>query len=262
MNDTPDMDDAQRPEVRGVRTTPRPGSAGASLARRRVLWLTSVIALAAAVWLLWREVDWAALDARAIADRVHAAGPIGPIALFALLVLQCVVSPLPSEPLMMAAGFLYGPWVGFTLAWSAVVLGATLCFMMARTLGRSVVERFVSSEKLASFDASFVQRGEIAAFFGVLAIRLFAHGSFDVVSYACGLVPFRLPMFLVASGAGVVPKVLAFTYLGASTGSRPAWLDALILAGTFGMLLLVPLWWRSRRAPPPQTASEGTASGN
>lgn len=259
MDDTRGMDDDGR---RGAAQSARSGTIAAPRARRRLLWLAGVVALAMAAGLLWRDIDWASFDARAIADRVHAAGPIGPVALFALLVLQCVVSPLPSEPLMMAAGFLYGPRVGFALAWSAVVLGATVCFMMARTLGRSVVERFASSEKLASFDASFVQRGEVATFFGVLAIRLFAHGSFDVVSYACGLIPFSLPMFLVASGVGVVPKVLAFTYLGASTGGRPAWLDALILAGMFGMLLLVPLWWRSRRATSPEAASEGNAGGN
>jgi uncharacterized membrane protein YdjX (TVP38/TMEM64 family) len=55
-------------------------------------------------------------------------------------------------------------------------------------------------------------------------------------------------LFLLASGIGVVPKVFAFTYLGASAGARPGWLDALLLAGTFGMLLLVPLWMRARRA--------------
>ena len=81
----------------------------------------------------------------------------------------------------------------------------------------------------------------------VLGIRLVAHGSFDLVSYACGLIPFSLPLFLVASGVGVVPKVFAFTYLGASAGERPGWLDAMILVGAFGMLLLVPLWLRGRR---------------
>ena len=215
--------------------------------RRWALSLGGAVALAVAGIVLWRYVDWASLDAHAIADRVRAAGAIGPVALFVLLVLQCVVAPLPSEPLMMAAGFLYGPWTGFGLAWSAVLLGATICFLIARMLGRPVAERLASREKLAAFDDTFARRGVLATFLGVLAIRLFAHGSFDIVSYACGLIPFSLPLFLVASGVGVVPKVFAFTYLGASTGDRPGWLDALVLAGTFGMLLLVPIWWRSRR---------------
>jgi uncharacterized membrane protein YdjX (TVP38/TMEM64 family) len=207
----------------------------------------ALVAVGVAGWMV-ATVDWSALDAHAIADRVRAAGPIGPLVLFALLVVQCVASPLPSEPLMMAAGFLYGPWAGFALAWSGVLVGATGCFAIARTFGRSAAERFASREKLAAFDAHFAGRGVAATFAGVLAIRVLAHGSFDLVSYACGLIAFPLPLFLVASGVGVVPKVFAFTYLGASTGARPVWLDAILVGGMLGMLLLVPLWLRARRA--------------
>lgn len=217
------------------------------------LYVLAAVSFVAGVVLVAR-IDWSALDANVIAERVRAAGYVGPVALFAMLVLQCVISPLPSEPLMMAAGFLYGPWAGFVLAWAAVVLGATACFLIARKLGRPVAERFASRDKLAAFDDTFARRGVAATFLAVLGIRVFAHGSFDVVSYACGLIPFSLPLFLVASGVGVVPKVFAFTYLGASAGERPGWLDAMILVGAFGMLLLVPLWMRSRRARSAQGA--------
>ncbi len=215
-------------------------------ARRIAIWLAAGTVAVLAAMLLAR-IDWASLDANAIAERVHATGPIAPVVLFVLLVLQCVISPLPSEPLMMAAGYLYGPWGGFALTWLGVVTGATGCFLIARQLGRPVAERFASKDKLAAFDETFAGRGMLATFLAVLGIRLFAHGSFDIVSYACGLIPFTLPLFLLSSGIGVVPKVFAFTYLGASAGERPGWLDAMILVGTFGMLLLAPLWLRARR---------------
>ena len=227
----------------------------AAVRRGRIAAWTAAAVVAIAVTALLLQIDWRALDAQAVADRVRAAGTVGPIALFVLLVVQCVVSPLPSEPLMMASGYLYGPWAGFALSWTSVVIGGTLCFLLARALGRPVAERFASRDKLAAFDATFAGRGRTATFVAVLGIRLLAHGSFDVVSYACGLIPFSLPLFLVASGVGVVPKVFAFTYLGASAGVRPGWLDALILAGTFGMLLLVPLWMRTRRARPSAAAT-------
>lgn len=226
---------------------PAPGGVAARWPRRRIAtWLALAVVASAAAVLLAR-VDWTALDAEAIAERVRAAGAVGPFVLVVLLILQCIVSPLPSEPLMMAAGYVYGPWGGFALTWVGVVIGATGCFLIARHLGRPVAERFASKDKLAAFDETFAGRGVVATFVAVLAIRLFAHGSFDIVSYACGLIPFSLPLFLVASGVGVVPKVFAFTYLGASAGERPGWLDALILGGTFGMLLLVPIWLRARR---------------
>ncbi|HEY8516086.1 MAG TPA: TVP38/TMEM64 family protein [Candidatus Binatia bacterium] len=219
----------------------------ARLSRRAVGLIVAGVAVLVVGAVLATQVDWRALDAHAIAERVRAAGPIGPLALFALLVVQCVIAPLPSEPLMMAAGFLYGPWAGFVLAWAGVMVGATACFVVARKLGRPVVERFASPQKLALFDEQLARRGLLATFLAVLGVRALAHGSFDIVSYACGLIAFPLPLFLLASGVGVVPKVFAFTYLGASAGERPGWLDATILVGTFGVLLALPWWWRARR---------------
>lgn len=238
-------------------STPRPAkpdahraTGGSRPARRSTFRFAAVAGLVAAllvVGVLAARADWSAVDPQAIADRVRAAGAVGPLALFVLLVVQCVASPLPSEPFMVAAGYLYGPWAGFALSWVSVVAGGTLCFLLARSFGRPLAERFAPRDKLETFDAVVAGRGMTATFVAVLGIRLLAHGSFDVVSYACGLIPFSLPLFLVASGVGVVPKVLAFTYLGANAGTRPGWLDATILAGSFGMLLLVPLWMRARR---------------
>ena len=231
----------------GVPVAPVAATVAAPRSRARWWWALVALAVAGGVAFVALQIDWSTLDANAIAQRVHAAGPVGPIVLFALLVAQCVVSPLPSEPLMMASGFLYGPWVGFALAWAGVMVGGTACFLIGRRFGRPVAERFASRDKLALFDEKFAGRGVTATFVAVLGIRLFAHGSFDIVSYACGLIPFPLPLFLIASGVGVVPKVFAFTYLGASAGERPGWLDAMILVGTFGMLLALPWWWRARR---------------
>jgi uncharacterized membrane protein YdjX (TVP38/TMEM64 family) len=196
--------------------------------------------------------DLAHLDGEAVAQELRALGPVGPVVLFALFVLQCVVAPLPSEPLMMAAGFVYGRGPGFVIAWVGVVTGACACFALAGWLGRAFVLRFVSPARLAAADAYFQRRGVGAAFATILFIRLFAFSSFDVVSYGCGLLRVPFGWFLLASAVGVVPKVLAFTYLGANVSEQPAWLATLILVGTFGALLAVP--WLIRRG-------RGTAGG-
>jgi uncharacterized membrane protein YdjX (TVP38/TMEM64 family) len=104
----------------------------------------AVVGLAATAWALSR-LDLTQVDPAAVAAHLRAAGPLGPMALLMLLVLQCVVAPLPSEPLMMAAGFVYGAPGGFLIAWVGVVSGAVLCFASARRLGRAFAARFVSS---------------------------------------------------------------------------------------------------------------------
>jgi uncharacterized membrane protein YdjX (TVP38/TMEM64 family) len=217
---------------------------------RRALALGTGIGLTALTAATFAWLDLPALDAQALAARVRAAGALGPAALFALLVFQCVVAPIPSEPLMLAAGFVYGPALGFSIAWLGVVVGAAACFGLAQCFGRSLAQRFVRSRHLDAFDAYAAQRGIGFTFAWVLVIRLLAFSSFDVVSYGCGLTRFPFRWFLLATALGVVPKAFAFPYAGASVAVRPAWLDAALLAGTFGFMLLVP-WLalrRSRRA--------------
>ena len=71
---------------------------------------TAVVLLVAA---LGPFFDLTHLDAETVAARVRGSGAVGPLVLIALLVVQAVVAPLPSPPLLMAAGFVYGPWAGF-----------------------------------------------------------------------------------------------------------------------------------------------------
>jgi uncharacterized membrane protein YdjX (TVP38/TMEM64 family) len=197
-----------------------------------------------------------------VADQVRAAGPLGPAALLAWFVLQCVVVPLPSEPAMMAAGFVYGFGAAFGITWLGVVLGAAACFGLARRLGRPFVERFVRAERLELLDAHVGGRGLVATFGVVLALRLFAFTSFDVLSYGCGLLRFPFRWFLLATVLGALPKVVAFTYAGASMAARPGWLDGVMLAGMASGLLVLPWLTRlGRQAAKARQADAGAGRG-
>jgi uncharacterized membrane protein YdjX (TVP38/TMEM64 family) len=209
--------------------------------RRRIVLI--VVGVVVAALLVARHLP--PLDADTVAARVRAAGALGPLVLFGVFVLQCVIAPIPSEPIMMAAGFVYGPAGGFTLAWLGVVAGASACFGLARLFGRPFAERFVRSDRLAALDAYASQRGVGTVFATVLGLRVLVFSSFDVLSYGCGLLSFPFRWFLLATLIGAVPKAFAFSYAGATAAARPGWLDALILVGTFAVLVVAP--WIARR---------------
>ena len=125
------------------------------------------------------------------------------------------------------------------------------CFALARALGRPFVERFTRPERLTSFDDYVAHRGLRTTFLTILSLRLFAHISFDVVSYASGLIRFPFHWFVVATAVGEIPKVLLLTYLGAGLGEAPAWVGWLIAAGMLGVFVFGLLKWISRRAARP-----------
>jgi uncharacterized membrane protein YdjX (TVP38/TMEM64 family) len=226
--------------------------------RRWLFGFSAAVVVAAAAWTVSR-VDVAQVDPAAVAAQVRAAGPLGPMVLLVLLVLQCVVAPLPSEPLMMAAGFVYGAPGGFLIAWLGVVAGAVLCFGLARWFGRDFAARFVSPQRLAVLHGFDEGSARTATFLAVLSLRLFAFTAFDVVSYGCGLVRFSFRWFLLATVIGAVPKVFVFTYFGANAALRPGWLDWSIAAGSLGVLLVVPWVVRARRRA--RIAAQGVQLG-
>lgn len=217
---------------------------------RRVGWLVGGAAIAVVVVALVRTFDLGHLDADTVAARIRASGPVGLLALIALLVFQAVVAPLPAPPLLMAAGFVYGPWVGFGIGWLGLLLGASACFALARTFGRPFAARFVSAERLAAVH-HYVTTRSGGTFLTLVSMRVFMPPVFDAVSYGCGLVGVPFPWFVLATALGEIPKVGSFTYVGAAAGGTPTWLTAWIFLGPAGGLILVRVLRRRRAAAAP-----------
>src|SRR5262245_47809173 len=206
--------------------------------------MAAILTLAGVVWYL----DLATFDADVVAARVRASGAMGPIALIALLVAQAVVAPLPSPPILIAAGFVYGPWIGFAIGWFGLLVGATACFALARAFGRPVAAWFVSPERLATVEQYVTARSGTTVM-TLVSLRVLMPPAFDAVSYGCGIVRVPLRWFLVATALGEIPKVGSFTYIGAAAGGVPGWLTAWVLLvpalGVIGLRIL-----SSRRRSP------------
>lgn len=201
------------------------------IARRKLTRLIGAAGVAASLVVLFiYRHDLTHLDAETLADRVRASGPMGPLTLIALLIAQAVVAPLPSPPILMAAGFVYGPWWGFGIGWLGTLLGAGCCFGLARAFGRPFAQRFVRPQRLTTVDTHIAARTG-TTFMAIVSLRVFMPPLFDAVSYGCGLVRVPVSLFVLATAVGEVPKVGSFTYIGAASGGASTWLSAWILLG-------------------------------
>ena len=162
----------------------------------------------------------AALDPRDITklrDLLAGFGPWAVAVSFLLMVLQSVAAPLPAFVITIVNGLLFGAVWGGLLSWSSAMVGAALCYGIARAVGRPVVERLVGNGALNKSDAIFARYGTHA----VLIARLIPLISFDVVSYAAGLTSMRLVPFLVATGIGQLPATVVYSVLGQNIGAGP-----------------------------------------
>ena len=126
-----------------------------------------------------------------------------------LMISQSVVLFLPAFPIFVVNALAFGPIWGTLLSWSSAVLGSIICFGIAKTLGRPVVQRLVNKVHLEAADATLKRYEKyIILLFGFLPVI-----SFDVISYAAGLTVLAYWEFIPLVCIAQVPSALFYSLL-------------------------------------------------
>lgn len=184
---------------------------------------------------------------RSFRDYLLGFGVWAPLVSALFMVLQSVIAPIPSFILTFTNGLLFGWAWGAALSWSSAMLGAAICFWIARSLGRPVVEKLVGGTKaLEVSDLFFERHGQRT----VLISRLLPFVSFDLISYGAGLTTTTFWSFFVATGIGQLPATLLYSYLGENaTGSVKAlfWLFSITIVIAILALTLRPIFLKRLR---------------
>ena len=171
-------------------------------------------------------------DPQAMREYIAAYGPLAPVISALLMMLQSVAAPLPAFLITFANGLLFGVWWGAALSWSSAMLGAALCFFIARYFGRPAVVKLTSESALAASDRFFDHYGRHA----VVIARLVPVISFDVISYGSGLTGMGFLGFWIATGIGQLPATILYSYLGdEATGTIK------ILFWAFGIVIAISI---------------------
>ena len=116
------------------------------------------------------------------------------------------------------------------------MVGAGLCFLVARALGRDVVEKFAGKGALASVEGYFEKYGSKT----ILVCRLLPFVSFDAVSYFAGLTPIKFWPFFIATGLGQLPATIVYSYVGGMLTGGARWLVTGLLC-LFGLAIFTTI---------------------
>jgi len=160
---------------------------------------------------------------------------------FPLVFLVChaliTVAPFPRTVLTLAAGLLFGPLTGVSIALTATTVSAVLALLLVRKLGRDAVAERLRHGALQTVNTRLAQRGWLA----VTSLRLIPVVPFSVLNYCCGVSDIRLRPYVLATIVGIVPGTVAVVLLGdAITGrTSPALLGVSAACAGVGLLGLL-----------------------
>jgi uncharacterized membrane protein YdjX (TVP38/TMEM64 family) len=146
---------------------------------------------------------------------------------------------LPAWIASLVGGALFGVWKGAVLAWAGGLAGTILTHLIARHVARAPMRKLFGEHRLLK------QLRDHDDVMELLRLRIMPVAPFGVLDYVAGVAGVSLRRLLLATMLGVIPSVIAYTYVGAelirglvtrSEASRTAlWIAGAV---TVGMLLV------------------------
>lgn len=166
--------------------------------------------LAVYQWLTTHS-DTNVLTPEGLMQSVRNLGTVGILVYISAIALSVVVSPMPSAPLAMAAGAIWGTIPAGIYSVIGGFLGGLVAYFIGRTLGRSTVRALTGKTIYFSKD-----RGEVYLGWLIFVARMLPVLSFDLISYGAGLTGLSLPIYAIATFVGMIPSTFFLTYMGSA----------------------------------------------
>jgi len=168
------------------------------------------------------------------AKLVHALGWPGILATFASIHLLTLLL-FPVIPLIVACGWLYGPW-GAIISLAAVVASAATSFSIARAVGGEAAAQALLERPKARALADLAAKGGLVT---VTLLRLSPILPYTPSNAVLGLTPMRLRDLVLGTAIGMAPGTLLYSWAGSLLPSAEAIEHGEALHGSLVWILLV-----------------------
>jgi uncharacterized membrane protein YdjX (TVP38/TMEM64 family) len=163
--------------------------------------------------------------------------------LYVLVYVVATFLLLPSTPINLVGGAVFGLFWGMVWTTIGAVGAAVICFWFSRTLGRDFIQqRF--GRRWQHLDQEIAAGG----LFYMIAVRLLPLLPYGLVNFGAGVSGVRFQDYLLGTAIGTVPGLLPFVMMGDGlTDLRRGDLWPLTVASTLVALLLGGATWYRRQ---------------
>jgi len=207
-----------------------------------ILFIATMVALLA-VFLFsplgdWLTITWLKERHDWLRDLI-AARPLLCAAAFFLLCMAATAACFPAAPVLgLAAGALFGLWLGMAIMLASWAAGSTIAFFNARFFLRDWVKRKFS-RRIAAIDHGFDAHGALY----LLTVRLNPVVPYWLVNLAMGLTAMRPATYVGLTIPGLLPAAAIYVNAGTQLAAirKPADILSPGLIATLLLLSLFPL---------------------
>jgi uncharacterized membrane protein YdjX (TVP38/TMEM64 family) len=174
------------------------------------------------------------IDRQKVIQFVNSFGPLSVIIFIALQILQVLIAPIPGEVTGFIGGYIYGIALGTVYSTIGLSIGSWIAFVLSRTFGLPLVEKFVSRKIIDQYDHFMEHKGTFVSFL------LFLIPGFpkDALCYILGLSHMNVRSFIVISTIGRLLGTLLLTVQGNCVRNDQNW-AFFIMVGISGLIFLV-----------------------
>ncbi|MHA1217690.1 MAG: TVP38/TMEM64 family protein [Candidatus Heimdallarchaeaceae archaeon] len=145
----------------------------------------------------------------------------------ALMIIQSLIAPIPSELVLLCGGMLYGIWLGLLVGVIGSVLSGVVTFYIANKGGRPILE--ATGDHIGFADRFVIAMDKWIEKWGIWAIivgRAVPVVMFDPISYAAGFSNINWKQYTLATFIGSIPRSIFYAFLGVKllSGNAPEYL--------------------------------------
>lgn len=199
---------------------------------RYLILAISILIMAILTILLGKPILDFMDDPAAVTAQLQSMGIWGPIIFMTLNIVQVLLALIPGGPFEVAAGALWGPFVGTLMCDIAMSIGGVITFLFVRKFGIKFIELFTTREKIES--VRFLKTNKKST--SLLFLFFLLPGTpKDLMCYVVGLSDIKLSTWIVINLLGRLPAILLSALGGSALGEQKYG----IFIGAFAVIIVL-----------------------
>lgn len=149
------------------------------------------------------------LDIRAIVDSAPSV-LVAVAAVIGIFFMKSLLFVIPASLIYLSVGMAFHPVTAILVSFAGIAVEVTATYFLGRFLGGDTVNKFLSKSK----NGQKLIEKDVSNKFSVLFLMRFSGLPIDFTSLFLGASGCRYPVYILASLAGIMPRVILLTLLG------------------------------------------------